>query len=138
MFTVAMGIGEAGYYTRESGPSGDDLHRASRHPRGTAAHRCRPHNALAVEAWGDTIRRYGRRVLLAVAAVLGIYFVLFPLAASLRVHACRAGVCARARARYRVRGRALSTTTDGLRLGVGMCHPRTAQPSSRSPVARVR
>ena len=93
MFTVAMGIGEAGYYTRESGPSGDDYTGLLAIPAGL----------LLVGVGLTTLWRSGvgggfhsavrpsRPA--GVGCGLGLYFVLFPLAASyVFTHAARAYV----------------------------------------------
>jgi hypothetical protein len=93
MFTVAMGIGEAGYYTRENGPSGDDYTGLLAIPAGLLLIGVGLATLWRSRRGGSFIRRYGRRVLLAVAALLGIYFVVFPLAASyVLTHAARAYV----------------------------------------------
>jgi hypothetical protein len=93
MFTVAMGIGEAGYYTRENGPSGDDYTGLLAIPAGLLLIGVGLATLWRSRRGGSVIRRYGRRVLLAVAALLGIYFVVFPLAASyVLTHAARAYV----------------------------------------------
>lgn len=93
LFTVVMGVGEAGYYTREAGPSGDDF----------TGLLCVPAGFLLigiglVTLWrsrrgGSVVRRYLRRALLALGALLVAILVVFPVAQSYVVtHAARAYV----------------------------------------------
>lgn len=93
IFTATMGVGEAGYYTRENGPSGDDYTGLLAIPAGLLLIGIGLITLWKSKRGGGLIRRYGRRALLAVGALLGVYFVVFPLAASyVFTHAARAYV----------------------------------------------
>jgi alpha/beta superfamily hydrolase len=94
LFGIAAGMGEAGYYTLEYGPSGDDYTGLLAIPAGLllasvgAATLWRTRRLSDRLAW-----RYARRVLLAVGAVAGVYFVLAPLALTyIFTHSARAQV----------------------------------------------
>ena len=93
LFVVVMGAGEAGYYTREDGPSGDDITGLLAIPAGLLLT-----GIGAVTLWrsrrgGSIPRRYARRVGLAVAFLFGLYFVLYPFAESYVItHSSRAFV----------------------------------------------
>jgi hypothetical protein len=94
LFTAAMGIGEAGYYTRENGPSGDDYTGLLAIPAGLLLI-----GIGLLTLWtsrrkdGSLIRRSVRRVLLALGLLVGVYFVVFPISASyVLTHAARAYV----------------------------------------------
>jgi uncharacterized protein len=115
IFIAAMGVGEAGYYTRENGPSGDDYTGLLAVPAGLLLIGVGVATLWRSRRGGGPIRRYPRRALLAVGALVGVYFVVFPLAASyVLTHAARAYVPAPAL------GTAYEdiafTTGDGLRL----------------------
>jgi uncharacterized protein len=93
LFTAVMGIGEAGYYTRENGPSGDDYTGLLAIPAGFLLV-----GVGLVALWrsrknGSPTRRYLRRAVLAAAFFIGVYFGLYPLAESYVVtHSARAYV----------------------------------------------
>jgi uncharacterized protein len=93
LFVVVMGAGEAGYYAREDGPSGDDFTGLLTIPAGLLLT-----GIGAVTLWrsrrgGSVPRRYARRAGLGVAFVLGLFFVLYPLAESYVItHSSRAFV----------------------------------------------
>jgi uncharacterized protein len=94
LFGVVAGVGEAGYYSLRTGPSGDDYTGLLAIPAGVLL------VALgAVALWrsrrlGDSrLWRYVRRLLLLAGAVLAGYFVLAPLAITyVFTHAARAEV----------------------------------------------
>jgi uncharacterized protein len=93
IFMIVMGAGEAGYYTREDGPSGDDFTGLLMIPAGVLLA-----GIGVVALWrsrkgGSVVRRYARRVALALAFVVTLPFVMFPLAESYVVtHSARAYV----------------------------------------------
>jgi hypothetical protein len=94
LFTAAMGIDEAGYYTRENGPSGDDYTGLLAIPAGLLLI-----GIGLLTLWtsrrkdGSLIRRSVRRVLLALGLLVGVYFVVFPISASyVLTHTARAYV----------------------------------------------
>ena len=93
LFVVVMGAGEAGYYTRENGPSGDDYTGLLAILAGFLLV-----GVGTVTLWrsrkdGRLVRRWARRVGLGFAFVVGLYFALLPLAQSYVVmHAARAYV----------------------------------------------
>lgn len=91
VFTVVMGVGEAGYNVRDTGPSGDDF----------TGLLCIPAGFLLVviglvTLWrsrrgGGRLRRYVRRALLAGGALLGLYLVVLPVSLAYVVtHSARA------------------------------------------------
>ena len=93
IFTVVMGIGEAGYYTRENGPSGDDYTGLLAIPAGFLLIGIGLVTLWRSRKGGSLIWRYVRRALLAVGAFLVLYFGLYPLAESyVLTHAARAYV----------------------------------------------
>jgi dienelactone hydrolase len=115
LFIVVMGVGEAGYYTRENGPSGDDYTGLLAIPAGLLLV-----GIGAVTLWrsrrgGSIPRRYVRRALLAIGFALGLYFVLYPIGEAYVVtHSARAYVpTPELGAAYED---VAFTTSDGLRL----------------------
>ena len=93
LFMVVMGAGEAGYYTREHGPSGDDYTGLLAIPAGVLLV-----GVGVVALWrsrkgGSRIRRYARRAALGLGFLLGLYVVLFPVAETYVItHSARAYV----------------------------------------------
>ena len=88
-----MGIGEAGYYTRENGPSGDDYTGLLAIPAGFLLVGIGLATLWRSRKGGSLVRRYLRRAGLAFASVIGLFFVLYPLAESYVItHAARAYV----------------------------------------------
>jgi uncharacterized protein len=115
IFTIVMGVGEAGYYTRENGPSGDDYTGLLAIPAGILLVGIGLVTLWRSRRGGSLPRRYLRRAGLAVGALLVLYFGLYPLGESYVVtHAARAYVPAPEL------GTAFEevsfTTSDGLRL----------------------
>jgi hypothetical protein len=115
LFMVVMGAGEAGYYTREDGPSGDDFTGLLAIPAGALLVGLGLVTLWRSRRGGGAVRRYARRLGLAVAFLAGLFFVLYPLAESYVItHAGRAVVPAPDL------GRAFEdvafTTSDGPRL----------------------
>ena len=115
LFIVVMGVGEAGYYTRENGPSGDDYTGLLAIPAGLLLV-----GIGAVTLWrsrrgGSIPSRYIRRALLAIGFALGLYFVLYPIGeAYVITHSARAYVpTPELGAAYED---VAFTTSDGLRL----------------------
>jgi uncharacterized protein len=93
LFVVVMGIGEAGYYTRENGPSGDDYTGLLAIPAGFILVGVGLVTLWRSRKGGGLVRRYLRRVGLAVGFLVGLYFGLYPLAESYVVtHSARAYV----------------------------------------------
>jgi hypothetical protein len=93
LFTVVMGIGEAGYYTRENGPSGDDYTGLLAIPAGFLLIAIGVVTLWRSRKGGNPIWRYARRALLALGGFLVLYFGLYPLAESyVLTHAARAYV----------------------------------------------
>lgn len=93
LFTVVMGAGEAGYYTRENGPSGDDYTGLLAIPAGLLLVGVGLFTLWRSRKGGGVVRRYARRAALAFALFIGLYFGLYPLAESYVVtHSARAYV----------------------------------------------
>ncbi|MGH3023932.1 MAG: alpha/beta hydrolase [Gaiellaceae bacterium] len=93
LFTVVMGIGEAGYYTRENGPSGDDYTGLLAIPAGFLLVGVGLVTLWRSRKGGSLVRRYLRRAGLAFGAFIALYFGLYPLAESYVVtHSARAYV----------------------------------------------
>jgi hypothetical protein len=93
LFTTVMGIGEAGYYTRENGPSGDDFTGLLAIPAGLLLVGIGLVTLWRSRRGGSVVRRYLRRAFLAVAFLLGAFFVIFPISeAYVITHAARAYV----------------------------------------------
>ena len=93
VFMVVMGAGEAGYYLRESGLSGDDYTGLLMIPAGFLLVGIGFVTLWRSRKGGRLIWRYARRVLVAFGMLVGAYFVVFPLAESYVVtHAGRAYV----------------------------------------------
>jgi fermentation-respiration switch protein FrsA (DUF1100 family) len=114
LFTVVMGVGEAGYYTRETGPSGDDFTGLLAIPAGFLLIGIGLVTLWRSRRGGGLIRRYLRRTLLAVGLLLGAYRRL-PGRRVVCRDPCRARVRSDPRAWRRVSRRCFSTS-DGLRL----------------------
>jgi pimeloyl-ACP methyl ester carboxylesterase len=88
-----MGAGEAGYYTREKGPSGDDYTGLLAIPAGVLLVGVGLLTLWRSRRGGSLVPRYLRRAGLAVGALIGLYFGLYPLAESYVVtHSARAYV----------------------------------------------
>jgi uncharacterized protein len=115
LFTAVMGIGEAGYYTRENGPSGDDYTGLLAIPAGLLLVGIGLATLWRSRRGGSIIRRSVRRVLLAIGLLLGVYFVVYPVSESYVItHAGRAQVpTPQLGAAYED---VTFTTSDGLRL----------------------
>jgi uncharacterized protein len=93
LFMVVMGAGEAGYYTRENGPSGDDYTGLLAIPAGLLLVGVGLFTLWRSRKGGRPIWRYVRRVALTLAFLVGLYVVLYPLAESyVLTHAARAYV----------------------------------------------
>jgi uncharacterized protein len=93
LFIAGMGIGEAGYYTRENGPSGDDYTGLLAIPAGLLLVGIGLVTLWRSRRGGSVIRRALRRALLAVGFLLGASFVLYPVSESYVVtHSARAYV----------------------------------------------
>jgi hypothetical protein len=93
VFTVVMGVGEAGYYTREVGPSGDDFTGLLAIPAGFLLIAVGLVTLWRSRKGGSVVRRYLRRAGLAFGGFLVLYFGLYPLAESYVItHAARAYV----------------------------------------------
>jgi hypothetical protein len=77
LVTIVMGVGEAGYYTRESGPSGDDYTGLLAIPAGVLLVGIGLVTLWRSRKGGSPVRRYVRRALLAVAFLLAGFLLLF-------------------------------------------------------------
>jgi hypothetical protein len=115
LFTTVMGIGEAGYYTRENGPSGDDYTGLLAIPAGLLLVGIGLFTLWRSRKGGSLVRRYFRRLLLGVGFLLGLYVVVYPVSeAYVITHAARAHVpTPQLGAAYE---NVAFTTSDGLRL----------------------
>jgi uncharacterized protein len=115
LFTVVMGVGEAGYYTRENGPSGDDFTGLLAIPAGLLLVGIGVVTLWRSRRGGSVARRYLRRSLLVLAFAFGSYFVLYPVSeAYVLTHSARAYVpTPQLGAAYED---VTFTTSDGLRL----------------------
>jgi uncharacterized protein len=92
LFMVVMGAGEAGYYTRENGPSGDDFTGLLAIPAGLLLVGVGLVTLWRSRSGGGLIRRYARRAGLTLAFLVGL-FVLYAVAESYVItHAARAYV----------------------------------------------
>src|SRR6266550_2008589 len=91
---IVAGVGEAGYYTLQVGPSGDDYTGLLTIPAGLLLVGIGATTLWTTRRRDDRLhRRYPRRLLLTAAAVVGGYVVLFPLALSyVFTHSARAVV----------------------------------------------
>ena len=93
LFIAIMGIGEAGYYTRENGPSGDDYTGLLAIPAGVLLVGIGLVTLWRSRKGGSVARRYLRRALLTVAFLLCTYMVVYPVSEAYVVtHAARAYV----------------------------------------------
>ena len=93
LFIAIMGIGEAGYYTRENGPSGDDYTGLLAIPAGVLLVGIGLVTLWRSRKGGSMIRRYLRRALLTLAFLLCTYVVVYPVSEVYVVtHAARAYV----------------------------------------------
>jgi dienelactone hydrolase len=93
LFTLVMGGGEAGYYTRENGPSGDDYTGLLAIPAGLLLVGIGLVTLWRSRKGGTRVRRYVRRALLAVAFLLGLFLLVFPVASAyVYTHSARAYV----------------------------------------------
>jgi uncharacterized protein len=93
LFMVVMGAGEAGYYTRENGPSGDDYTGLLAIPAGLLLVGVGLFTLWRSRKGGGLIRRYARRAALTLAFLVGLGLFLYPLAESYVItHSARAYV----------------------------------------------
>jgi hypothetical protein len=93
LLVVVMGVGEAGYYTREDGPSGDDYTGLLAIPAGALLAGIGLVTLWRSRKGGNVVWRYARRALLAFGFLVGLYVVLYPLAESYIItHSSRAFV----------------------------------------------
>ena len=93
VFMIIMGAGEAGYYARESGPSGDDFTGLLTIPAGVLLVGVGLFTLWRSRKGGNVVWRYVRRALLTVAVLFGMYFFMYPFGESYVVtHAARAYV----------------------------------------------
>lgn len=94
LFGIAAGVGEAGYYTLETGPSGDDYTGLLAIPAGLLLAGVGVATLWRSRRLDDgRLWRYLRRALLAAAAVVTAYFVVAPLAVTyIFTHSARAAV----------------------------------------------
>ncbi len=93
LFIVVIGVGEAGYYTRENGTSGDDYTGLLAIPAGFLLFGIGLVTLWRSKKGGSPVRRYLRRGLLALAFVIGAYMVVYPVSEAYVVtHTARASV----------------------------------------------
>ena len=115
LLMVVMGAGEAGYYTRENGPSGDDYTGLLAIPAGLLLVGVGVLTLWRSRKGGSPVWRYARRAALTLAFLVGLYVVLYPFAESyVLTHAARAYVpTPQLGTAYE---EVAFTTSDGLRL----------------------
>jgi hypothetical protein len=90
---AVMGAGEAGYYTRENGPSGDDYTGLLAIPAGVLLVGIGLVTLWRSRKGGSRVRRYVRRALLAAAFLLAVFLLVFPVASAyVYTHSARAYV----------------------------------------------
>jgi hypothetical protein len=93
IFMIVMGAGEAGYYTREDGPSGDDFTGLLMIPAGALLAGVGLVTLWRSRKGGTVVRRYALRVALALVFLVTLPFVMFPFAEAYVVtHSARAYV----------------------------------------------
>jgi hypothetical protein len=93
LFIIVMGAGEAGYYAREKGPSGDDFTGLLSMLAGIVLVAVGAFILWRSRKGGSVIRRYSRRAGLTLAFLVALPFLLYPIAQSYVVtHAARAYV----------------------------------------------
>jgi uncharacterized protein len=93
LFMIVMGVGEAGYYALESGPSGDDFTGLLAIPAGVVLVGIGLVTLWRSRRGGSPVRRYVRRALLAVAFMLAVFLLVFPVASTyVYTHSARAYV----------------------------------------------
>ena len=80
IFMIVMGAGEAGYYTRENGPSGDDFTGLLLIPAGVLLAGVGLFTLWKSRKGGGFVRRYARRTALTLAFLVTLPLVMFPLA----------------------------------------------------------
>ena len=115
IFMIVMGAGEAGYYTRENGPSGDDYTGLLMIPAGALLVGVGVVTLWRSRKGGGFVRRYARRAALTLAFLVTLPLVMFPLAEGyVLTHSARAYVPT---AQLGAEPEEVSfTTSDGLRL----------------------
>jgi fermentation-respiration switch protein FrsA (DUF1100 family) len=90
---IVMGASEAGYYMRENGLSGDDYTGILMIPAGVLLVGIGLVTLWKSRKGGRLVWRYARRALIALGALFGAYFVMYPLGESYAItHAARAYV----------------------------------------------
>jgi uncharacterized protein len=115
LFMIVMGAGEAGYYTRENGPSGDDYTGLLAIPAGALLVGVGLYTLWKSRKGGSFVRRYARGAALTFAFLAALPFVMFPLAQSYVItHSARAYVPAPQLGTEF--DEVAFTTSDGLRL----------------------
>ena len=93
IFMIVMGAGEAGYYTREDGPSGDDYTGLLMIPAGALLAGIGVVTLWRSRKGGSVVRRYARRLALALAFLVTLPLVMFPFSEAYVVtHSARAYV----------------------------------------------
>lgn len=115
LFMAVMGLGEAGYYTRENGPSGDDYTGLLVIPAGLLLVGIGFLTLWRSRKGGSLVRRFLRRTGVGLGLLVGTYLLVYPVAESYVItHAARAYV---PEAALGVSYEDVSfTTADGLRL----------------------
>ena len=141
LFIIVMGAGEAGYYTREDGPSGDDFTGLLMIPAGVLLAGIGVVTLWRSRKGGSVVRRYGRRVALGLVFVVTLPFVMYPLAESYIVtHSGRTFVpTPQLGAPYE---EVSFTTSDGLRLHGWFVPPKNGAtvisfPGRKGPQSRL-
>jgi hypothetical protein len=93
LFMIVMGVGEAGYYSLERGPSGDDFTGLLAIPAGVLLVAIGLVTLWRSRKGGSRVRRYVRRAFLAVGFLLALFLLLFPIASTyVYTHSARAYV----------------------------------------------
>ena len=93
LFMAVMGLGEAGYYTRENGPSGDDYTGLLVIPAGLLLVGIGFVTLWRSRKGGSLVRRFLRRTAVGLGLLVGTYLLVYPVAESYVItHAARAYV----------------------------------------------
>ena len=93
LFMAVMGLGEAGYYTRETGPSGDDYTGLLVIPAGLLLVGIGFLTLWRSRKGGSLVRRFLRRTAVGLGLLVGTYLLVYPVAESYVItHAARAYV----------------------------------------------
>ncbi len=127
IFMIVMGAGEAGYYTREGGPSGDDFTGLLTIPAGVLLAGVGLFTLWKSRKGGGFVRRYARRAALTLAFLVTLPLVMFPLGRGVRHHPLGARLRADAPARRARTRRSRSPRATDCGSTAGSCRRRTVR-----------